>query len=167
MWCFLRPTWFHIPECLVLGEWSHHRGYLGCEVIFCTILLCILAISSWCLLLLSGPYHFCPLLYPSLHEMFSWYLIFLKWSLVFPILLFSSISLHWSLRKAFLSLFVILWNFAFKSVYLSFSPFPFACFLFLAICKASSGNYFAILHFFFLGIVLVPVSCTMSWACHP
>ena len=30
-------------------------------------------------------------------------LIFLKRSLVFPILLFSSISLHWSLRKAFLS----------------------------------------------------------------
>ena len=29
--------------------------------------------------------------------------IFLKRSLVFPILLFSSISLHWSLRKAFLS----------------------------------------------------------------
>ena len=34
-------------------------------------------------------------------------LIFLKRSLVFPILLFSSISLHWSLRKAFLSLFAI------------------------------------------------------------
>ena len=31
-------------------------------------------------------------------------LIFLMRSLVFPILLFSSISLHWSLRKAFLSL---------------------------------------------------------------
>ena len=31
-------------------------------------------------------------------------LIFLKRSQVFPILLFSSISLHWSLRKAFLSL---------------------------------------------------------------
>ena len=34
-------------------------------------------------------------------------LIFLKRSLVFPILLFSSISLHWSLRKAFLSLLAI------------------------------------------------------------
>ena len=32
--------------------------------------------------------------------------IFLKRSLVFPILLFSSISLHWSLRRAFLSLLV-------------------------------------------------------------
>ena len=41
-------------------------------------------------------------------------LIFLKRSLVFPVLLFSSISLHWSLRKAFLSLLAILWNAAFK-----------------------------------------------------
>ena len=49
-------------------------------------------------------------------------LIFLKRSLVFPILLFSSISLHWMLRKAFLSLLAILWNSAFKWVYLSFSP---------------------------------------------
>ena len=49
-------------------------------------------------------------------------LIFLKRSLVFPILLFSSISLHWSLRKAFLSLLAILWNSAFKWIYLSFSP---------------------------------------------
>ena len=37
-------------------------------------------------------------------------LIFLKRSLVFPILLFSSIYLHWSLRKAFLFLLAILWN---------------------------------------------------------
>ena len=35
-------------------------------------------------------------------------LIFLKRSLVFPILFFSSISLHWSLKKAFLSLLAIL-----------------------------------------------------------
>ena len=37
-------------------------------------------------------------------------LIFLKRCLVFPILLFSSISLHWSLKKAFLSLLAVLWN---------------------------------------------------------
>ena len=57
-------------------------------------------------------------------------LIFLKRSLVFPILLFFSISLHWSLRKAFFSLLAILWNSAFKWVYLSFSPFL-LCFLLL------------------------------------
>ena len=47
-------------------------------------------------------------------------LIFLKRSLVFPILLFSSISLHWSLRKAFLSLLAILWSSIFKWVYFPF-----------------------------------------------
>ena len=25
----LRPTWLHIPGCLALGQWSHHRDYLG------------------------------------------------------------------------------------------------------------------------------------------
>ena len=46
-------------------------------------------------------------------------LIFLKRSLVFPILLFSSISSHWWLRKAFLSLFALLWNSPFRCLYLS------------------------------------------------
>ena len=44
-------------------------------------------------------------------------MIFLKRTLVLPILLFSSISLHWSLRKAFLSLLAILWHSAFKWVH--------------------------------------------------
>ena len=68
---------------------------------------------------------------------------FLEEFLVFPILLFSSNSLHWSLRKAFLSLLDILWNSAFQWVYLSFSPLPFSSLLFSAICKASSDNHFA------------------------
>jgi len=55
-------------------------------------------------------------------------LIFLKRSLVFPILLFFSISLHWSLRKAFLSLLAILWNSAFKLEYLSFYHLLFTSF---------------------------------------
>ena len=98
-------------------------------------------------------------------------LIFLKRSLVFPILLFSSISLHRSLRKAFLSLLAILWDSAFNWVYHSFSPLPLASLsflplfvsscLFTAICK-SSDSHFAFLHFFFLGMVLIPVSCTVS-----
>ena len=89
-------------------------------------------------------------------------LIFLKRSLVFPILLLSSISLHWSLSKAFLSLLAILWNSAFKWEYLSFSPLPFTFLLFTAICKASSDSCFAFLHFFSLGMVLIAVSCTVS-----
>jgi len=51
-------------------------------------------------------------------------------------------------RKAFLFLLAILWNSAFKWVYVSFSPLPLAS-LFSAICKASSDNHFAFLHFFF------------------
>ena len=99
---------------------------------------------------------------------FAWHvpfisLIFLKRSLVFPILLFSSISLHWSLKKAFLSLRAILWNSAFTWVYLFFSPLPFTSLLFSAIWKASSDNHFAFLHFFFLGMVLIPASDTVSW----
>ena len=42
-------------------------------------------------------------------------------SLVFPILLLSSISLHYSVKKIFLSLLSILWSSAFRWVYLSFS----------------------------------------------
>ena len=90
-------------------------------------------------------------------------LIYLKSSLVFLILLFSSIYLHWLLRKAFLSLLAILWNSAFKGECLSFSPLLFASLYFTAICKASSDNHFAFLHFFSMGMVLIPVSCTMSW----
>ena len=98
---------------------------------------------------------------------FSWNVplipvIFLRRSLVFSILLFSSVSLHQSLRKAFLSLLAILWNSAFKWIYLSFSHLPFASLLFTAICKASSDRHFAFLHFFSMGMVLIPVSCTMS-----
>ena len=89
-------------------------------------------------------------------------LIFLKRSLVFPILLFSYISLLWSLRKAFLSLLAILWDSAFGCLYLSFSPLLFSSLLFIAIYKASSDSHFDFLHFFFLGMVLLPLSCTMS-----
>ena len=35
-------TCLHIPGHLVLGEWSHHHGYLGHEDLYCTVLLCIL-----------------------------------------------------------------------------------------------------------------------------
>ena len=56
--------------------------------------------------------------------------IFLKRSQVFSILLFFSVSLHWSLRKALLSLLAILWNLAFRWIYFSFSPLPSTSFFF-------------------------------------
>ena len=45
--------------------------------------------------------------------------------------------------------------------------FSFSFLLFTSICKASSYNHFAFLHFFILGMVLITASCTMSWTvCH-
>ena len=89
-------------------------------------------------------------------------LIFLNRFLAFPVLLFSSLYFHWSLRKPFLSLIAILWNSAFKWVYLSFFPLPLASLLFSAICETSTDNRFAFLHFFCLGMVLITAFCTMS-----
>ena len=87
-------------------------------------------------------------------------------SLVYLILLSPSVSLHHSFKESVvvvvLSLLAILCNSAFKWVYLSFSPWPSASLLFLAICKASSDNHFALLHFLFLEMVLIIASCTMS-----
>ena len=90
-------------------------------------------------------------------------LIFLKRSLVFSILLFSSISLHWLLRKAFLSLLAILWNFAFRCLYLSFLLCLSLLFFSQLFVRPLQTT---ILPFCisFLGVVLITASCTMSWA---
>ena len=91
-------------------------------------------------------------------------LIFLKRSLVFPILLFSSISLHFSWgRLSYLSLLF------FGTLHSNGYIFPFfLCLLLLffsAICKVSLDltNHFVFLHFFFLGIILIMASCTILW----
>ena len=66
---------------------------------------------------------------------------------------------HWGMLS-YLSQ-ALLWNSVFKWEYLSFSPLPFTSLLSSAICKASSDNHLAFLHVFFLGMVLITVSCTM------
>ena len=66
------------------------------------------------------------------------------------------------LQKAFLTLLDILWNSAVNWVYLSLSPLPLPSLPFLAICKASLDNHLAFLHFFFLGMVLITTSYTVS-----
>ena len=63
----------------------------------------------------------------------------------------------------FLSLLAIFWKSAFKWVYRSFFPLPLASLLLSAICKSSSKKHFAFLHFFFLEMVFITASCTMSW----
>ena len=81
-------------------------------------------------------------------------LIFLKRCLVFPILflpLFLCID-HWR-RLSYLSLLF------FGTLHSDGYIFPFLLIFclspFLSICKASSDNYFAFLHFFFLVMVLI------------
>ena len=106
-----------------LGQWSHHHDYLGHEDLF----LYISSVYSCHLFLISSASVRSILFLSFIEPIFAWNvplvsLIFLKRSLVFPILLFSSISLHWSLKKAFLPLLAILWNSAFRCWYLSFSP---------------------------------------------
>ena len=108
--------------------------------------------SSHLFLILSA-YFRSTLFLPFIVPIFAWNIsfvspIFLKRFLVFPILLFSSISLHWSLRKTFLSLLVILWKSAFRWIYLSFSPFPFAS-LFSVIFKISDNKCCLFLDFSF------------------
>ena len=121
-------TWLCILECLVLGEWSYHHGYLGHGDLF--------MYSCHLFLISSTSVRSIPFL-SFIEPIFAWNfplvsLIFLKRSLVFPILLFPSISLHWSLRKAFLSLLALLRNSASKWAYLSFSPLPFTSLLFFS-----------------------------------
>ena len=85
-------------------------------------------------------------------------LLFLKRSLVFPILLFSSISLYCSLGKlSYLSL--LFFGTLHPDGYIF--PLPFTSLLFLALCKASSDTHFAFLNFFSLGMVLITTSYTV------
>ena len=91
--------------------------------------------SSYLFLISSASVRSIPFL-SFIETIFAWNsplvsLLFLKRSLIFPILLFSSISWQWSLRKAFLFLFAIFWNPVLKWVYLSFSPLLFAVPLYL------------------------------------
>ena len=90
---------------------------------------------------------------------------FLKSSLVFPILLFSSISLHWSLRKGFLiSPCYSLELYIQMGISFLFS-FALASLLYLTLfVRPPQTAILRFLHFFFLlGKVLITASCTMSW----
>jgi len=142
--------------CLALGEWSHRHGYLGHDNLFCTVLLCIT------IFLLSSASVRSISFLSFILLIFAWNIpfvsvIFLKRSLVFPILLCSSISLHWSLRKAFLSLLVF---FFFGSLHSNGYIFPFLlCFSFSSFFSSFSGllqQPFCLFAFLFHGDGLDP-----------
>ena len=102
LFAMMRPTshLFHIPGCLALNEWLHHRGFLGHEDLFWIVFLCILATSSSYLLLLS-----------FIEPIFAWNvplvsLILLKRYLSFPF--YCSLFLcsdHWG-NLSYLSWFI-------------------------------------------------------------
>ena len=89
--------------------------------------------------------------------------VFLKRSLVFLLLLFSSIIMHFSLKKFLLSHIAFLWNSVFNWMYLSLSPLLCASLSSSAICKVSSDNHSAFLLFFFFVMVLFTASYTILW----
>ena len=72
-----------------------------------------------------------------------------------------SISLHCSLKKAFLSLLSLHWNSTFSWVYLSLSPLLFTSLLSSAILKSPQATILPSYIFPPLGMVLVSTSCTM------
>ena len=125
----LRTTHLHTPGYLALGEWSHHNDYLGHSDHF------LYSFVYSCLLFLVSSGSVTSILFLSfIVPIFAWdvplvSLNFLKRSLIFPILLFSSVSLHCSLKKV-LTLLDLLWNSKFRWVYLSFSPLSFASLFF-------------------------------------
>ena len=114
------------------------------------------------LLLLLGPYCFCPYcahlcmkcslgISNFLEEIFS-----ISHSFVF-LYFFALIAEKGFLISPCYSLELCLQ----MSISFLFS-FAFHSLLFTAIGKGSSDSHFAFFHFFFLGMVLIPVSCTMS-----
>ena len=110
------PTLSWLSESL--GSFLYSSFVYSCNLFF------ISSASVRCLLFLS-----------FIVPIFGWNVplivpIFLKRSLVLPFLMFSSISLPCSLKKAFFSLLNILWNSAFSQGYLSVAPFLFVSLLF-------------------------------------
>ena len=119
------------------------------------------SVYSYHLFLISSSFK-CFLFLSFIVPIFAWNVplvspVFLKRSLGFPILLFSSISLHCSLKKA-LSFLAILWN----CIQLGVS-FPFSlafCFSFLSYLE-SLRKPLCLLAFVSLGYFLVSATCTV------
>ena len=117
------------------------------------------------LLNISGSVRYIPFL-SFIEPIFAWNvplvsLIFLKRSLVFPILFFFLYFFALITEEGFLISSCYSLELCIQILYLSFSPLLFASLLFTAICKASPDSHFAFLHFFSMGMSwsLSPVQC--------
>ena len=119
------PPDSHSSECLALGAWPHchsnlvHLDFLYSSSMYSFHLFLISSASTKSLPFIS---FIVPIFGQNLPLISP---IFLKRSLVFPLLLFSSVIKHCSLKKAFLSLLAIFWNSVLLNV--TFSCLP--CFL--------------------------------------
>ena len=119
-------------------------------------------------LLLLGPYHFCPLLPRSARSAH----LCMKYSL-------GIFNFHENISSLFHSIVFLYFFLLITEEGFLISPccslelciqmdlsfllsFAFSFSSFLAICKTSSENHFAFLHFFFLGMVLITASYTVS-----
>ena len=89
--------------------------------------------------------------------------ILLKRSLVFSVLIVFIYFFAFITEAGFLIFLCYSLELCFQKVYVSFSLLPLDPLLLSSHYKASSDNHFALLHFFFLGMVLITASCTMSW----
>ena len=111
-------------------------------------------------LILCHPLLLLPSIFPSIRVFSNESALCIRWpkywSFSFSISPSSEYSVLISFMMGWLDLLAVKW------VYLSFSPLPFTSLLHTAICKTSSDSYFAFLHFFFLGMVLTPVSCSVT-----
>ena len=115
------------------------------------------------LLLLLGPYLFCPLL--CLYICMKYFLGISNFLEEISSLSHSIVFLYFFafiMKEGFLISLCSSFELCIQMVVSFLSSFAFYFSSFSAICKASSDNHFAFLHFFALRMVLIPVSCTMS-----
>ena len=160
--CSVGSTWLHIPGCLVLGEWPHHHGYPGHETFF--VQICVFLLP----LIISSASVRSILFLSFIVPIFAWNVpfvspIFLKRYLVFRILLFSSVSLHWSLKKA-LSLLAILGTLHSAEYIFPFLPYFLLLFFPQLFVKLPQTITLASCIFFF-EMVLITASCAVSRTC--
>ena len=158
----LRPTWLHASGCLTLGEWPHHRAYTGHQNLF----LYSSPMYSCHLFLISSASVRSLLFLSFIVPVLAWNIplispIFLKRSLVFPILFFPLYFFALFIEEGLLISCCYSLELCIQFAYLSLPPLPFTSLLSSATCEASSKNHFAFLDFFFFGMVLVTASCTM------
>ena len=142
------PRWVITPSWLS-GSW---RSFLYSSSV-CSCRLFLISYAS------VGPLTFLSFIVPILTQNVPLASpVFLTSSPVFAVVLFSSVSLRCSFKKAFLSL---LFSGTRHSAGCIFSPLPSTSLLFSAIWKPSSDDHVALLHFSFLGMVLLTASCTV------